>query len=82
MCVHVCVCMYSFFPREHFFCENANDCLARFTSHTTTTTIIRNYDTVYEVLLIEYDSWPYGVRVVLQYIGTVAFGALLFLGLL
>ncbi|EGD77778.1 hypothetical protein PTSG_08868 [Salpingoeca rosetta] len=42
----------------------------------------RNYDTVYEVLLIEYDSWPYGVRVVLQYIGTVAFGALLFLGLL
>lgn len=42
----------------------------------------RNFETVYDVLLREYDTWPFGVRVVFEYLGTVAFGVMLALGLL
>ena len=44
--------------------------------------LCRNFETVYDVLLREYDTWPFGVRVVFEYLGTVAFGVMLALGLL
>jgi hypothetical protein len=42
----------------------------------------RNFPSVYQVLVLEYRRWPVVLRTVVNYIGTIAFGAVLVLALL